>query len=86
MIIKIGFLILGIFVLVKLLTKRAKPEGYLRGHYHNIPVYVKPLDKWSDGIEMIGRNDFSGVLVDCLLWWDTYVMQVEGYKIWIDKD
>lgn len=81
-------LLVGLIVLIVVLynTEIKVDDSYKKGHYRNIPIYGKELDDWGEGLDIKGRNEFYSLLVDIVLWFDTYILMVEGYEVWIEED
>lgn len=59
---------------------------YKKGYYRNIPVYVRRFESEYDDLEIVGRNWFYDILADFMLFWDTEILMVDYYQIWIEID
>lgn len=52
-----------------------------KAYYRQIPAYFNESTN-----ELEGRNWFYGILIDLNLWFDTYIVEVNEYPIWIEED
>ena len=59
---------------------------YRKGYYWRIPIYVKSLDGYDEGFEIVGRNWFYNKLIDVALFIDTEILMVDVFKIIVEVD
>jgi hypothetical protein len=52
-----------------------------KAYYRGIPAYFDPETN-----ELMGRNVFYDILIDINIWFDVYIVDIEEFPIWIEKN